>query len=85
MLDLDEGYDWYSPDDMSFEVLTKSIPFSKVIWNGKVVYDEEGNFSSNELELKHYEFMHEYASKNIYEMNMKVVGFNCILDIIGDK
>lgn len=51
---------------MTFAELTDTLPFIKVVWNGKVVYDDGDRDVFDE-------FYNKYAHREVYEMFMKVV------------
>lgn len=67
---------------ITFRELTEPLAYIKIIYNGKIIYDDEVGNETRE----HYEQMkEEYKNKIIYEMNIKITQFHhCILKIKGE-
>ena len=85
--ELVESDDWEIVEEkrksaLTFKELTESLAYVKVIWNGKVVYDDEfGEGTPEDLE----NFQIEYNGKVVYGGKFEITGFHhIILDIEGE-
>ena len=85
--ELVESDDWEIVEEkkksaLTFKDLTESLAYVKVIWNGKVVYDDEfGEGTSEDLDI----FQLEYNGKIVYGGKFEITGFHhIILDIEGE-
>lgn len=71
-----------STSELTFYELTKDLPFIKVIWNGKIIYDDTTDAEPISLDPLYK----EYGKKIVYGMKLKVVSYHhCELDIRGEK
>lgn len=71
--------------EITFKEVCENLSYSKVVWNGKVVYDD-----TTDIEGATYEelvkFKDTYNDKIIYAMILQVTDFHhFIIDVIGEK
>ena len=68
---------------LRFKELTDGLNYIKVMWNGKIVYDDYYGDSSIE-DLRNFE--NKYEDKVVYSMYIEVVEFHhCTLEVEGEE
>ena len=68
---------------LTFGKLTKNLAYVKIVWNGKVIFDDHYDTDSFYHLL---DVQSDYNNKIVYEMNVKIVDFHhCILTIKGEE
>lgn len=69
--------------ELTFEELTENLAYVKIIYNGKLIYNDENGKETLAHLLK---IKSEYKDKIVYKISIKVVDFHhCILKIKGEK
>lgn len=77
-------YDYDS--ELTFSELTNRLSFVKVIWNNKVIYNDEGEEGEGETPQSLKDLYRKYGNRYVYNMNISIkYGHHCELNIIGDK
>lgn len=67
---------------ITFGELTDHLAYIKIIYNGKIIYDD---VTGDETPEHLHEIENKYKNKIIYEMNVKITQFHhCILNIKGE-
>ena len=70
--------------ELTFDELTANLAFVKVIYNGKVIYDDTTDEGETPYSL--YSMRVLYGKKIVYSMKVDVVDFHhCVLTIKGEK
>jgi hypothetical protein len=69
---------------LTFGELTKNLLYVKIIYNGKLIYDDTTDEGET---IKHlHEIERSYDKKKVYEMTIKVINFHhCELIIEGEE
>lgn len=70
--------------EITFGELAKDLCFSKVIWNGKVVFDDDEIAADPKVSLK--KLYERYSHRYVYDMRIHIVaGHHCELEVEGEK
>lgn len=68
--------------ELTFNQLAKDLGFIKVVWNGKVIFDDTADIPLVDLNTLYK----EYGNRYVYDMKLKVVeGHHCELKIKGEE